>query len=242
MDVVERAKRDLVVANRILAHQRVLDAYGHVSVRHPLDPTRHFLARSTAPALVGPEDIVEFTHDGAPTARETRPLYIERFIHGAVYAVRPDIHAVLHAHSEDVLPFTISSVPFRPVLHNVGDMDATIPVWDIADRFGTSTDLLVRDLDQGRDLAGTLGKGRVALMRSHGFVSTGRTLNDLVRLSVHIPRNARVLIAAIRLGGEVKGLHPGEIAARLAFEPETPAMRRGWEVWAREAGCEALLA
>ncbi len=241
MDQLERARRDLVVANRILAHQRVLDAYGHVSIRHPLDPARHLLSRSTGPAIVEPGDIVEYTHDGVPTTPETRALYLERFIHGAVYAARPDVNAVLHAHAEDVLPFTISSVPFRPVLQNVGDMGAPIPVWDIADRFGTETDLLVRTLEQGRDLAGSLGQGRVALMRSHGFISTGRTLNDLVRLSVFIPRNARVLMAALRLGGEIKSLHPGEMAARLAIDPESDAMRRGWALWAREAGCAHLL-
>lgn len=241
MNEVDAAKRDLVVANRILAHQCVLDAYGHVSIRHPHDPTRHFLARSQGPAIIELDDIVEFNHDGTPVGRETRPLYLERFIHGAIYEARPDINAVLHAHAEDVLPFTISSVPFRPVLQNVGDIGAVIPVWDIADTFGTNTDLLVRNQDQGRDLARTLAAGRVALMRSHGFVSTGRTLNDLVRLSVYVPRNARVLMAAMRLGGDVKGLHPGEIAARLAIDPESPAMRRGWELWAREAGCADML-
>jgi ribulose-5-phosphate 4-epimerase/fuculose-1-phosphate aldolase len=241
MDAIDRARRDLVVANRILAHERVLDAYGHVSIRHPLDPTRHFLARALSPGIIGLDDIVEFTHDGAAVGRETRSLYLERFIHGAVYEVRPDINAVLHAHAEDVLPFTISSVPFRPVIQNAGDMGATIPVWDIADRFGTDTDLLVRNLDQGRDLARTLAANRLALMRSHGFVSTGRTLNDLVRLSVFVPRNARVLMAAMRLGGDIKGLHAGEIAARLAIDPEGPAMRRGWEYWATEAGCGDML-
>lgn len=241
MDAVERAKRDLVIANRILAHHKVVDAYGHVSIRHPLDPTRHLLARSTGPAIVDVGDIVEFSHDGVPASPETRPLYLERFIHGAVYEVRSDVNAVLHAHAEDVLPFTISSVSFRPVLQNVGDMGASIPVWDIADRFGTNTDLLVRTLAQGQDLAGVLGRGRVALMRSHGFISTGRTLNDLVRLSVYIPRNARVLMAAMRMGGDIKGLHPGEVEARLAIDPESPAMRRGWELWAREAGCAHLL-
>lgn len=241
MDAIERARRDLVVANRILAHERVLDAYGHVSIRHPLDPTRHFLARALSPGIIGLDDIVEFTHDGTPVGRETRPLYLERFIHGAVYEVRPDINAVLHAHAEDVLPFTISSVPFRPVIQNAGDMGATIPLWDIADQFGPDTDLLVRNLEQGRDLARTLASNRLALMRSHGFVSTGRTLNDLVRLSVFVPRNARVLMAAMRLGGEVKALHAGEIAARLAIDPESPAMRRGWEYWATEAGCADLL-
>lgn len=241
MNAVERAKRDLVIANRILAHQQVLDAYGHVSIRHPDNPRRHFLAVSLSPGRVRFDDIVEFEHDGVAVVAERRPLYLERFIHGAVYQARPEIQAVLHAHAEDVLPFTISSVPFRAVIQNAGDMGSAVPVWDIADRFGTNTDLLVRTLEQGRDLARTLGAERIALMRSHGFVSTGRTLNDLVRLSVFIPRNARVLTTALRLGGEIKALHPGEIAARLAIDPESPAMRRGWEHWAIEAGCAEML-
>jgi ribulose-5-phosphate 4-epimerase/fuculose-1-phosphate aldolase len=241
MDIIEKVRRDLVIANRILAHQGVVDAYGHVSVRHPLDPRRHFLARSLSPGIIEPDDIVEFGHDGVPVGRETRQLYLERFIHGAIYETRPEINAVLHAHAEDVLPFTVSSVPFRPVIQNAGDIGSDIPVWDIADKFGTGTDLLVRTLEQGRDLAASLGPRRMALMRSHGFVSTGRTLNDLVRLSVFVPRNARVLMAALRLGGEVKQLHPGEIAARLAIDPESDAMRRGWRYWAQEAGCGDLL-
>lgn len=157
MDRIERARRDLVIANRILAHHGVVDAYGHVSVRHPGDPARHLLSRSLSPGMVGPGDIVEFTHDGRPAGPETRPLYIERFIHGAVYAARPDVMAVLHAHAEDVLPFTITPVPFRPVIQAVGDMGADIPVWDIADTFGAGTNLLVANEAQGQDLARTLG-------------------------------------------------------------------------------------
>ena len=234
-------RRELVIANRILAAEDVVDAYGHVSMRDPENPGRFFLSWSRAPVLVESGDILEYSLDCQPASADPRPLYLERFIHGAVYEARPDVNAVLHAHAEDVLPFTISSVPFRPVLQNVGDMGAVIPVWDIADNFGTDTDLLVRNQEHARDLARTLDAGRLALMRGHGFVATGRTLNDLVRLSVHVPRNARVLMAALLLGGEVKGLHPGEIAARLAIDPEQPAMRRGWEVWAREAGCGDLL-
>ncbi len=241
MDAVQKAMRDLVVANRILAHNGVVDAYGHVSVRHPGDPKRHFLARSMSPGIVDVDDIVEFTHDGIATNHETRPLYLERFIHGAVYEVRPDINAVLHAHSDDVLPFTISSVPLRAVIHAIGDIGSTIPVWDIADKFGPNTDLLVRNMAQGKDLADRLGTNRMALMRAHGFVSTGRTLNDLVRISVYIPRNARTLMAAMQLGGAVKYLHEGEIAARLNVDPESPAARRGWDYWAVEAGCEHML-
>ena len=54
MDALERAKRQLVIANRILAMEGVLDAYGHVSMRHPLDPGRFLLSHSLSPELVMP--------------------------------------------------------------------------------------------------------------------------------------------------------------------------------------------
>ena len=82
--------QDLVIANRILAREEVVDAYGHVSVRHPEKPNHFLIARSVAPDLVGPEDIVELGLDGQPiSSGETRHLYLERFIHAAIFAARP---------------------------------------------------------------------------------------------------------------------------------------------------------
>ena len=241
MDPIERARRDVVIANRILAQQRVLDAYGHVSVRHPLDPEKYLLARSLSPGIVDIGDIVEFHLDGTPAGPEKRPLYLERFIHGAVYEKRPEVKAVLHSHADDLLPFSISkTTKLKPVIHAVGDMGDTVPVWDIADKFGDDTTLLVTNMAQSRDLAGCLGCYRLALMRGHGFVCVGFSINDLVRLSVYIPRNARTQLAAMQMG-EYKALSRGEIAARLRLDPESPAMRRGWEYWAHEAGCGHLL-
>lgn len=242
MSSVERAIRDVVIANRILALNKVLDAYGHVSIRHPERPDRYFLSRSLSPGIVDVDDVIEFHLDGTPVeASEGRPLYLERFIHGGVYEKRPDVRAVVHSHADDILPFSISkTTPLRPVIHAVGDMGETVPVWDIADRFGDETTLLVTNMDQSRDLAGCLDSNRVALMRGHGFVSVGRSINDLVRLSVYIPRNARTQLAAMQMG-EYKALSRGEIAARLKLDPDSPAMRRGWDYWAREAGCGHLL-
>ena len=165
--------RELVIANRILANEDVVDAYGHVSVRHPDNPGRYLLARSLAPELVDRGDIIEFALDGTPASEETRALYLERFIHGAIYETRPDVMAVVHAHAEAVLPFTITKTPLRPVIHSGSFMGADVPVWDIADRFG-DTNLLVTNMDQARDLAGTLADNNVALMRGHGFVAAGR--------------------------------------------------------------------
>lgn len=128
MDPVERARRDVVIANRILAQQRVLDAYGHVSIRHPLDPNKYLLARSLSPGIVDIDDIIEFHLDGTPTGPEKRPLYLERFIHGAVYEKRADVKAVLHSHADDLLPFSISKTTrLRPSFMRAATWDRTFP-------------------------------------------------------------------------------------------------------------------
>ena len=234
--------QDLVIANRILAREDVVDAYGHVSVRHPDNPHRFLIARSLAPDLVEPPDIVELDLDGAPVRDDGRKLYLERFIHAAILAARPDVMAVVHAHAEDTLPFTIAAATkLRPVIHAGSFIGTEVPVWDIADRFG-DTNLLVTNIEQARDLATCLGPNNVALMRGHGFASAARSLIEVVRMSVYLPRNARALMRAKQLGGEIKYLSEGEIAARnRGYSPYSTETWRTWEYWANKAGCSHLL-
>ena len=240
MSNLDTVIKDLVIANRILAHEGIVDAYGHVSVRHPRDPKRYLLARSLSPEMVQQADIMEFDLDGTPAGGDSRQPYLERFIHGAVYEARPEVLAVVHAHAEDVLPFGITSTPLRPVIHSGSFMGAEVPVWDIRERFG-DTNLLVTNMPQGRDLAARLAGNNVALMRGHGFVAAARSLIEVVRMSVYVPRNARVQMAAMQLG-EVKPLSRGEIDARNAgYKPHSPETWRAWEYWATRAGCAELL-
>jgi ribulose-5-phosphate 4-epimerase/fuculose-1-phosphate aldolase len=105
MSNLDTVIKDLVIANRILAREEVVDAYGHVSIRNPDNPKHFFLSRSVSPELVERDDIVELGLDGQPVRDEKRALYLERFIHAAIYEARPDIHSVVHAHAEDILPF-----------------------------------------------------------------------------------------------------------------------------------------
>jgi len=233
--------KQLVIANRILAREQIVDAYGHVSVRHPEHADRFLLAVSKAPELIEPADILEFDLEARPLRKDPRPIYLERFIHAAIYEARPDVMAVVHAHAEDVLPFGITNVPLRPVIHSGAFIGAQVPVWDIAERFGDRTNLLVTDMAQARDLASTLGKNNVALMRGHGFAAGARSLIDVVRMSVYLPRNARVQQRAMQLG-EVKPLSQGEIESRLAgYQPQSPETQRAWRYWAVRAGCGSLL-
>ena len=236
---LDRVTNDLVLANRILAHEDVVDAYGHVSMRHPGNARRFFIARSLAPELVTPDDIVEHDLEGNPTGDERRPLYVERFIHAGIYEARPEVTAIVHAHAEAILPYTVSTgTALRPVIHSCSFIGAHVPLWDIADRFG-DTNLLVTNMDKSRDLARTLGADHVALMRGHGFVAAARSLIDVVRMAVFLPRNARALTTAVMLGGDIKPLSRGEIEARNADEygASSPITQRAWEYWANRCGC-----
>ncbi len=242
MSTLDSIISDLVVANRILAREDVVDAYGHVSVRNPDKPRHFFLSRSVSPELVERDDIVELGLDGQPVREEKRALYLERFIHAAIFDARPDIQAVVHAHAEDILPFGIApATRLRPVIHSGSFIGSNVPVWDIADKFG-DTNLLVANIDQGRDLAKCLGQSNVALMRGHGFASAGRSLIEVVRMSIYLPRNARALLRAKQLGGEIKYLSQGEIDARnRGYSPYSTETWRAWEYWANKAGCSHML-
>ena len=153
--------KDLVIANRILAKEDVVDAYGHVAVRNPNNPKTFFLSRSLAPELIEKDDIVELDMSGQPVDKnEKRSLYLERFIHAAIMEANPDVNATVHAHAEDILPFGIASgTPLKPVIHSGSFIGPNVPVWDIADKFG-DTNLLVTNMDHGRDLAKTMAGSR----------------------------------------------------------------------------------
>ena len=231
---------ELVLANRILASQGVVDAFGHISVRHPDDPSRFLLSCSRSPELVEHKDILQFDMQGRVLDGRTEPPYHERFIHAGVYEANPEIMSVVHSHAIDVLPFTISSVQLQPCIHTASQCGANIPVWDIRDTFG-DTGLLVANIEQGRDLAKTMGKNRVALMRGHGFTAAGRTIGEVLKASIYLPQNAKVLKEAIMLGGEVKCLTEGEIAARDADGPGGKDLFRAMAYWASKAGCSHML-
>ncbi|MGE0626260.1 MAG: class II aldolase/adducin family protein [Hyphomicrobiaceae bacterium] len=231
---------ELAAANRILAHNKVVDAYGHISVRHPTNPNRFLLSRSRSPELVEPEDIREFGLDGELADGTKDKPYLERYIHAGIYEANPEIMSVVHSHALEVLPFSVSTVPLVPLIHTASHCGAHIPVWDIADGFG-DTSLLVTTREQGRDLAKTLAKHRLALMRGHGFAAAGRTLGEVLKVSIYLPQNARVQMDAIRLGGGIKPLSAREIEIRDEGGPGGRELDRAMEYWAAKAGCSHLL-
>ena len=231
---------ELVLANRILAANGVVDAFGHVSVRNPDNPQRYLLSKSCSPELVEHGDIMEFDFESRITDGRKDAAYHERFIHGGVYEAHPEINAVVHSHALDVLPFTLTDVPLRACIHTASQIGEDVPLWDIRDKFG-DTGLLVSTVDQGRDLAKTMGKNYAALMRGHGFTAAGRTLGEVLKISIYLPQNAKVQKEAMMLGGKVKFLSKGEIAVRDGYGPGGRDLFRAMAYWAKQAGCEHML-
>ncbi len=218
---------DLVAANRILAAQGVVDAWGHVSVRHASDPNRYLMSRSLAPELVTADDIIEHDLDSVAVDAGGRSLYLERFIHGEIYRARPDVQAVVHHHSPSVIPFGVSGRPLRPIYHMAAFLGEDTPIFEIR-RFGGMTDLLVRDPALGRALARTLGRHTAALLRGHGAVVVGPTIQHAVARSVYMEMNARLQQQALAMGS-VTYLEPEE--ARLADATVSGTYARPWELW-----------
>jgi ribulose-5-phosphate 4-epimerase/fuculose-1-phosphate aldolase len=232
-DVIE----DLCVANRILSHEGVLDAFGHVSVRHPTDPNRYLLARSRSPLLIEPDDILEYKLDSEPVKRTSVRLYSERVIHGAIYQARSDVMAVCHHHAPSVMPFCISGKPIVPVFHLGATIGEQTPFWDQADEFG-DTNLLVVKPEEGQSLARALGRHWVVLMRRHGATVAGTNLKELVSRSIFLCQNAEYQMKAYLLGAPAP-LRPGEVKLAGSINVMPSVVARTWEYWStrlREAG------
>ncbi len=165
-DTDELRIEDLVTANHILADQGVLDAFGHVSTRSVRDPAHFFLSCSRAPALIRKEDILEFDQEGQPCSRRDLPLYGERFIHGEIYRARPDVQGIVHSHAPATLPFSVTGVPLRPVMHMAGFLPQQVALFDIRDAAGPENGVLIVNPALGRALVHSLGAECVVLMRA----------------------------------------------------------------------------
>jgi ribulose-5-phosphate 4-epimerase/fuculose-1-phosphate aldolase len=221
---------DLVDANRILFHQGIVDAFGHISVRHPARADRFLMARNVAPGQVTAADIVEYAVDsGEAVAADAPRGYLERYIHSEILRARPDVMSVVHSHSPAVLPFGIArGARLKPACHMCGFLGEGPPVFEIRDAAGDASDLLIRDRALGTALAQALGAHRVVLMRGHGSTVVGESIPVAVYRAVYTEVNAKLLLQALPLG-EVTTLSPAEAdAARISTEGQ---VERPWQLW-----------
>lgn len=225
-DIVDK----LVLANRILYDQGVVDGLGHVSVRHDRSPAHFLLSCNRAPALVTRDDIVTYDLDGNDAAESGKRAYLERFIHAEIYRARADVVAVVHSHSPSVIPFGATGQRLRPIFHMAGFLGDGTASFDTQYVVGDS-DLLIRSPELGRAMAQALGSCSCVLMRGHGSTVVGASIEQVVYRAIYAEVNAKLQLQAVGLG-QVKFLTPAE--ADLAAAANDTQIARSWDLWCRK--------
>ncbi len=223
---------DLVDANHILYNEGVVDAFGHVSVRHGGRPDRFFISRNLAPALVTRDDILELDLDGETVDGSGRRSYLERFIHSEIYRLRPEVGAVVHTHSPTIVPYSATRSALRPMSHMGGFLGRGIAQFEIRDVAGDDNDMLISSPELGAALARTLGDRPVALLRGHGMVTVAETLKHAVYRAYYAESDAKLQTVARQLG-PVTYLNPQE--ARNMERIIESQIDRPWLLWKRRA-------
>ena len=237
-DDIAELLHQLILTTRILANEEVLDAFGHVSVRHPRNPRHYFISRHRAPELAEVSDLIEMNLDSEPVRPTDIRLYSERVIHGEIYKARPDVNAVVHHHAHSVLPYAISGRELVPVFH-LGSVIGHVPFWDQHDEFG-DTNMLVVKPEEGASLARALGPNWMVLMRRHGATVAATDLRQLAFRTVFGCHNAKLQSEAIA-HGHVDQLSPGEIELTAVGQLRPMPIERAWDYWVRHVEKAGLL-
>jgi HCOMODA/2-hydroxy-3-carboxy-muconic semialdehyde decarboxylase len=232
------ARRELALANRIVANEGVIDAFGHVSMRHPGNPNRYLLSRSRAPELVTPADFIEYDLDSAPMREPGVGQYSERVIHGEIYKARPDVMSVCHHHCPSFMPLLATGTDYVPVFHLGAVGGIKPPVWDQHDEFG-DTNMLVIKPEEGASLARAMGKGFMVLMKRHGVTVAGTSVKDCIFRCVFSARNAEFQVQALSIGSNISALTPGETELAGQISAKTTGLTRSWEYWSMRVANKA---
>jgi ribulose-5-phosphate 4-epimerase/fuculose-1-phosphate aldolase len=228
---------NLVLANRMLGSHElgILGTTGHVSVRNPRNPNHYFISRYVSAGVVKASDIIENDLDSKPVAGPRSDEYQEVYMHGEIFKARPDVMAVLHAHTPEILAFTQSSVTIRPVVNGAVFIGDGLPMHDI--RKFDPRENIIRTRELGQTVATVLGKNPGVLLKGHGIALTGASLQDLVARAYNLRMNAVIQQQAIALGGKITyldGQSPAPASAPSAPSASTAAgggYNRSWEYW-----------
>ncbi|KAM0808342.1 putative Class II aldolase/adducin N-terminal domain-containing protein [Seiridium cardinale] len=234
-------KRKLIAANHILDFQGVVDAYGHISIRHPQNPEIYLMSGYMAPALVKSSgDLIEYwVNDSSTVDPKAGKGYSERFIHGEMFRMYPDVNCVVHSHAEDVLPYVAATeVPMTPVFHMAGFLGSHVPVFDIEKIYepDDQQDMLIRNARFGTALAKHFSQNpnstspsldrTVVLMRRHGYTTHGTDIETAVYRAIYTKVNAGTQTNTL-LVRNAFDRDPSGVGNGPGFEPMSEKMLKG---------------
>lgn len=226
VDPDAQRKEDLVVAYKILVNEGILDSFGHVTFRSAKDPNIFIMARAMPPSLVATSDLLELrVADSQPIDPKGAKVNGERYIHGEIYKARPDVMAVIHSHSQAVIPLSLTKNKLKPVVAQAGFLPLETPTFEIRDVRGEAgRGMQVTDSARGAALARTLSTFPAALMRGHGDVVVGASIKQAVVYAAYVDINAKMQTQAMLLSPNIQTMDPAEL-----FTPEEFDINRPWE-------------
>jgi HCOMODA/2-hydroxy-3-carboxy-muconic semialdehyde decarboxylase len=216
---------DLVLAYKILINELVLDSFGHISIRSVADASHFFLPRAMPPSLVEADDVLEFdVETSQPIDPRGRRVNGERYLHGEIFKARPDVMAIVHSHSQAVIPFSLTNVPLRPVIVQAGFMPLRVPNFESRESRGSGRGMQITDPIRGAALAKTLGDGPLALLRGHGNVVVGSSVKQATVFAVYTDINARMQAQGMQIDRNIVVMDEPEL-----FGPSEFDINRPWE-------------
>ncbi|KAF2160435.1 hypothetical protein M409DRAFT_29059 [Zasmidium cellare ATCC 36951] len=253
----------LITANHILDHHGLVDAFGHISLRDPEDPSKFYMTGQQSPAFIANEtDLAHYNiSDGSPMKSVDRESGAqpcsERFCHSGIMKRFPGVNAVVYSPSPVVLAVGVSGVGLRPVVHMAGFLGKKVPVFDIGDVYdeleassslSMQRNMLVNSNDLGDGLARYSSKSShsgdaalpdytVLLQRGHGFYTWGETVEEAVYRAIYTQQNAKIQMSAtdfsVVASGELKIQFLDEQEAKDCAVMNKASAVKAWMYWRR---------
>jgi HCOMODA/2-hydroxy-3-carboxy-muconic semialdehyde decarboxylase len=209
---------DLVLANRILTREvGILDIQAHVSARSKTNPSHWYMARFVSPGGASLSDMVEYDFESTPVQGPRNDNARETFLHGQIFKARPDVMAVLHAHTPEFVAFGMSSVPLY------WGPNKQVPVWDIRPVNGGNSGIVGTNA-LGQSMSEKLGNNEAVLLWGHGISLTAKSLPEVVHRAVALRDNARFQLTAASMGSS---------AQPDAIVDDAEADQRAWDHYRR---------
>jgi ribulose-5-phosphate 4-epimerase/fuculose-1-phosphate aldolase len=206
---LEELKKKVALGNRIMFHQGLADYHGHVSARIP--GTRDFFIKPVLAPLgsVSGRDIIRVNIDDykticeqnwakAESKREVTRLKApprETMIHAAIYENRPDVNSVVHTHQPLATAFSVAGVPLIPIYNQAAVFAPETPIFP--------SPRLIYTVQDGKEICDTLGDRMAMLLKGHGIIVVGDSLEYATVHAIYLERTAHMQWVASCVGKPV---------------------------------------
>ena len=224
--------KDVAMANRIIERFGLSSAFGHASARVPGTDT-FVLPTRRSPGLAKAENLLLLNLDGKLLAGDGQPNS-EFWIHARIYAARPDVGGVVHAHPPGCICLTQIGQPLKVLFNQAAAFRKGVPEYE---RIG-----LIRSRELGDLVAQKLGGGNALMMRGHGMAVALPDIRSAAVLACYLEESASLQLRMLgAAGGDATKLrlYSDEDAAQVGGDNNASTLTRAWEYYA--AAAEALL-